>query len=354
MALREATIPARLTRPLIDLVRERRPESVPALLQSAGISPALLLGDAQSLPLSRYEALLTAAGALLDDTALALEVGRRITVDAHGALGQVLRGCATFDEILATVERCYRLVSPAFLVRYRRGRELCEWRVRIGAPMSSDMLRFFLEAHAVAWHNDLVTLFGAAPAADVYLSLAPLSHRRRYRELLPMRFHFAATKLPEMRCTLPTEWMMRPLPARTERLPLPPLPTRQSVTGYAAWCELMLREAEELQPSLEQLAEILSISPRTLSRKLAEEDANFRDIGNRVRHQRACELLEANHESVTQIAYRLGYADTTTFSRAFRHAAGVAPARFRQNAIGGPSRAAPAVQLPGLYQTGEV
>ena len=40
-----------------------------------------------------------------------------------------------------------------------------------------------------------------------------------------------------------------------------------------------------------QLAELLSISPRTLTRYLANEGHTLRDLANDVRHRRACEML---------------------------------------------------------------
>jgi AraC-like DNA-binding protein len=92
---------------------------------------------------------------------------------------------------------------------------------------------------------------------------------------------------------------------------------------------MMLREAECVQPKLADLAALLAVSPRTLTRKLADEGHALRDLAKQVRLARACRMLEDLGQPVAQVAWRLGYADPTNFSHAFRAAIGESPRQYR-------------------------
>ena len=67
-----------------------------------------------------------------------------------------------------------------------------------------------------------------------------------------------------------------------------------------------------------------------MQRKLGEEDATFNGVLNAVR----CELAQGYlrkqpRPSLTEVAFMLGFSDTSSFSRAFQRWTGVAPSQFR-------------------------
>jgi AraC-like DNA-binding protein len=86
-----------------------------------------------------------------------------------------------------------------------------------------------------------------------------------------------------------------------------------------------------LTPS--KIARALSVSGRTLSRRLADEGTSFRIILDDVRREFACALLQDRTLSVADIAFFLQYAEPAAFHRAFRRWMGQAPGDFR-NAAG--------------------
>jgi AraC-like DNA-binding protein len=78
-------------------------------------------------------------------------------------------------------------------------------------------------------------------------------------------------------------------------------------------------------PSLEQLADRLAVSSRTLRRRLTEEKTSFRALVDEVRAALAEELLSTGSLTVEQVAGRLGYAETASFTHAFTRWKGVSP-----------------------------
>lgn len=86
-------------------------------------------------------------------------------------------------------------------------------------------------------------------------------------------------------------------------------------------------------PSLEAMAERFCVSSRTLKRRLAEKDTTYREILESVLKDRAIQLLRYTNQSVSEIAYELGYADLSNFSRAFRKWTGKSASEFRDGGV---------------------
>jgi AraC-like DNA-binding protein len=77
-------------------------------------------------------------------------------------------------------------------------------------------------------------------------------------------------------------------------------------------------------PALEEIARVLNVSPRTLRRRLADSNTSFRGILDDIRRLIAEDLLGEGN-TVTDVAYRMGYADAASFSRAFKRWTGRTP-----------------------------
>jgi len=87
-----------------------------------------------------------------------------------------------------------------------------------------------------------------------------------------------------------------------------------------------------LRPSLAALAGGLNMSERTLKRRLQGEGTSFRQIVVEARAGLAAELVRGGESTITEIAERLGYADLSSFSQAFKRWHGSAPENFRREA----------------------
>ena len=77
------------------------------------------------------------------------------------------------------------------------------------------------------------------------------------------------------------------------------------------------------------VARALTISERTLSRRLADEGTSFRGILDDVRREFACALLQDRSLSVGDIAFFLQYSEPAAFHRSFRRWTGKTPLAFR-------------------------
>ncbi|MGA7755342.1 MAG: AraC family transcriptional regulator ligand-binding domain-containing protein [Candidatus Sulfotelmatobacter sp.] len=84
------------------------------------------------------------------------------------------------------------------------------------------------------------------------------------------------------------------------------------------------------RPTIEDIADALHISSRTLQRRLQDEDSSFQRVLEEARHQLARHFLNNSVLELNEAAYLLGYEDGNSFVRAFRSWEGVPPARWRE------------------------
>lgn len=83
-------------------------------------------------------------------------------------------------------------------------------------------------------------------------------------------------------------------------------------------------------PTIDQTAERLSISVRSLQRRLHDLGYNYSEIVEDVRCSQACQLLRNSEVSVSRTAVLLGYRDPSSFSRAFVRWMQMPPRTYRR------------------------
>jgi len=174
-------------------------------------------------------------------------------------------------------------------------------------------------------------LSGCRPA-EVLLPRAspmnPLPYQRHFR--VPTRFDSEQAAL-----VFPRKLLDRPVPGANPvlRKILEATVSRIEAVTPPTVADQVLRELRPRVTSdavtLEGTAERMSMHPRTLNRRLQEERTSFRTLLNQSRLEVACQMLEATRLSVTQIGFALNYADSTSFSHAFRRFSGRTPSNWR-------------------------
>lgn len=86
--------------------------------------------------------------------------------------------------------------------------------------------------------------------------------------------------------------------------------------------------------TLDNAAKSLRIEPRSLQRRLNEENLSFRDLVDEWRKARATLLLRQTRLSLSEISLALGYSDQSIFSRAFQRWHGMRPLAYRKQSAG--------------------
>jgi len=84
------------------------------------------------------------------------------------------------------------------------------------------------------------------------------------------------------------------------------------------------------QATVHRTARQLGISSRSLQRRLAEFGTSYSELLAEVRLDTACYLLVESDHRIADIAARLGFAGTSSFSRTFRRLMKIQPGAYRK------------------------
>ncbi|MDR2837111.1 MAG: AraC family transcriptional regulator [Azonexus sp.] len=318
--------------------QQREPK---ALLAELGIDTAY---PARRIPIRDYATLYNRLNQQFDDEAFGL-FARPMRVGSFEFLCRSCLSASTLADALARASRFLRVTLPDLAVSVRRSRgqaELIITETRKLADHGDDAGRVF----AFEWllrllHGLSCWLVGRGINLDsVIFPYQKPDHFADYALIFTADSRFAPT-VPGGNGTLVAAFNanLLDLPVRRDEAALtrfldgaPGKITllyrrdREMVTRIRD----LLREALPATLSLDQIAERLYQSPRTLHRRLAEEGSSFRAIKDALRRDLALARLSKTALPIAQIAADLGYADASAFYRAFVEWTGMAPARYRR------------------------
>ena len=168
----------------------------------------------------------------------------------------------------------------------------------------------------------------------VLLDYSPPKHSKRYEEILRCPIQFGQ---PRCEVHYPSRYLERELgnydPETLQALEVlqSRLMTKLSAENdVVAEVKLALRRTPGSFPNLERVAEGLTMSPRTLRRKLGAANTRFQDLLDAERRRVAEEYLTTSELSVQQIADLCGFSDAQNFSQAFKRWLSISPTEYRR------------------------
>ena len=118
--------------------------------------------------------------------------------------------------------------------------------------------------------------------------------------------------------------MRMPIPNRDPRMAcmleeyMAQLGARSSNSKAAKVEQIITDLLSTAECSLERVAELFRVTPRTLQNWLQRENTSFHQILEQVRRELAMQYLKTEGMSLTNISLLLGYSDSSTFTRSFR------------------------------------
>lgn len=292
--------------------------------------------------------------ALAEKDGLSFMLARELRVTIHGTLGFAALTSPTFAGALDSVRRYLQLRAPFLSMSQSEtdGHVLVKLCTEFDVPGIYPFLAETVSATLILLTEQLLDRsdaenrgFGLAngklPGVTVRLCGPEPAYYRQIAGLLPVRFEYGQ---PDNMLVFPKALLsvrMRLADAEASRMARDECEFElqkalKDQGDLAMAVRNMLRLMPAPLPSLEVMAERFFVSSRTLKRRLADKETSYREIVEAVLKDRAIQLLRYTNQSVSEIAYELGYADLSNFSRAFRKWTGKSASEFRE---GGPDPA---------------
>jgi AraC-like DNA-binding protein len=296
--------------------------------------PTALLEQADArIGLLHYGQLCLRAMHLTGEAAMGYEFGLRNNLTTHGFYGFGLMSQPTLRDAVEFGMRFAPLRLPGWSCRYYVDGNQAVFEAHETVPYG--MLRqYAADMLMVSMGNSfqqLLTL-GQPVAMELWFDCPEPEYYARYRERLPpARFSKGANQI-----RFPLEDVVRPLAtanAVTARLVARECERELALLGYTEnfleRVRAVLLNEQGQYPALDTVATRLSMSTRTLKRRLQQHGLSYQHLLDEARKRDCMRLLEDRSLTLEQIAERLGYSEATSFSRAFGKWTGKTPSAFR-------------------------
>jgi AraC-like DNA-binding protein len=305
-----------------------------SLYRTVDLDASVLEDPDSRIPFAQLVALYEKASELTGDADFGLHIAENINLSAFDVVGYCAVNSSTLGAAFARVARYHSIWTDGALFTLESANETSAIVYGYVDPS--------IREHRQDAEMTLATVTTLcrkiatpdfAPASVEFQHEAPADfseHVRLFR--CPVKFGAMANRL-----SFPSSFLSLPI-----------------AKADASLCVLLDRHAEELltkfpprdslldqlrsqiagefrggEPSLERIADQLGVTPRTLQRKLHELGTSYNDVVDQMRRQLAMRYLREPQMAICEVAYLLGFSESSSFHRAFKRWTGVTPKEFR-------------------------
>ncbi|MCH8544475.1 MAG: AraC family transcriptional regulator [Alcanivorax sp.] len=304
------------------------------LVQGTGIDVETLLHSDGFIDWPGICQLIANVHQITDQPDIALQTGLRALPAMHGPMGVAAMASPTLRDAMHLFARYNNTRTRIFNTVMEETPTHITLRLKFAYPKDS-VIQFLTESAMASSYACHVVLRGKPiDGGTVYFNYPPPPWADCYPQV------FRGTRIvfdaPDVALSLPASYGDEPLLSHDRDLlwvAIQQCEVRQEALrkqGTISDRVLSLLQQKPGKASLDGIADQLHMSPRTLIRKLKQEDTRFQQLLDQTLSRRAAQLLSLPHYTVAAVAEDLGYTDVASFRRAFQRWFGTSPGRFRE------------------------
>jgi AraC-like DNA-binding protein len=304
------------------------------LYNAVNLDPSVLLDPDNRIPFAQLVALYEKAAELTGDDKFGVHIGQSINPTAFDVVGYCALNSSTLGAAFARVARYHSIWTDGALFMVETAND------------TSAIVYSYADTSIHDHRQDaemtlatVTTLCRNIASPDFAPTSVEFQHdtprdTSEHRQLFRCTIEFRASS---NKLTFPSSFLSLPI-----------------AKADASLCALLDRHAEELlakfppqhslvdqvrsiiatelrggDPSLEHVADKLSLTPRTLQRKLQDLGTSHNELLEQMRRQLAMRYLREREMAICEVAYLLGFSESSSFHRAFKRWTGLTPKEFR-------------------------
>jgi len=312
----------------------------PSLFAALGLSPAVAIDPDGRLPLDVLLRAWSTAAELTGNPDFGLYAAQSVRIADFGALGYVIRHSPSLGDAYRRFARYLGMVNQAVELSVIDGETHASLRVRTRSPVADlqvlrqpvdcllgvlmECARRFsggsVTAHAVRFrHPEPAQTSGYLRCFDVLPAFGqPVDELVLPRSLLDQPNHEADPLL------LPI------LEEHLEKRADSTTPASADLDRVRWVVKQLLKNSE---PTPDQTAKQLRMSPRTLQRRLQQQGTSFKLLVEEVRKEQALQHVQNSSMPLAEIAFVLGFSEVSAFHRAFKRWTGQTPIEVRKRSV---------------------
>ena len=265
-----------------------------------------------------------------------IRVGQEMKIEDYGVLGLSWKTCSWAGEIFDRSERYFKMLSNTYVFKVQKRGDI-------------SYVYLFRDSH----HRRGIALSNEATFSATVVVLQAITETN----IIPVEVSFTHSPpssmdsyLKAFNCQVIFDQPDNYIAYRAEDLKIRTAKADASINQF-----LVARVEEETQgmevhynrlvvdveqlirnalpsgiPSIEYVSDYMSMSKRTLTRRLSEGGVSFRDLIRNTQENISKQLLKQSSRSIGEIAFETGFSDQSAFNRAFKRWTGQSPVEFRK------------------------
>lgn len=303
------------------------------LFSNAGIDPALRMDPNARVSADKLDQLIWTAKLESHDDAFAFHLVERVHPSYYGVMGYAWLASETLRKAFELLCRYQRLLSDDGLVHLEdTGKQLkveLEWLPQIERdPALRERIRL---SNAVRLCR--MTCGSSFKPDQVFFMQEEPARPAAYYEYFRCELEFGAGSSSIL---IDAETADRVLPGYNPQLLL--LFEKQIIDHLAKLNKddivgqtksVIFDQLPFGQVAIDQIADKLFLSERTLRRRLKEAGSSFKEILAKTRRELGERYIQDSSLSLTEIAFMLGFSDSSSLSRAYKNWTGKTPSESR-------------------------
>ena len=318
-------------------LRERDLSQQPAL-ERAGINPAVLNKHSQRVHTDQVARLFKTVQETLDDEFMGFTQSN-CKVGIFATMTELVSRCTNLGELLEKAVSFYNLISNDIPMRLERSKGNAVLSFEMTNPQL-DPENFMTEFWLVIWHRFPSWYIGQPiRLKETHFSFSAPTHRTELQIMFPAQLHFNSSA---NRLIFDEHYLDKPLVRTDQELAqfVQNAPADiMTIPGFDSTLEAQIeRIISQRHPDhlvfmpIHQLAAELGISSQTLHRRLVESATSYQKIKDNLRREVAINKLVNEGLTVERVAEIVGFTESRSFTRAFKHWTGLTPREYcKQN-----------------------
>jgi AraC-like DNA-binding protein len=303
------------------------------LLRSRELDPEELDHDEVCVPRSLVYRLCERALDLTRDPAFGLHWAERLAAAAFNPVADLVAHAATLRQGFESLRRFHRLLNDQPSFRLSEHEEKVRVQCFDLAGASPGMQRFASEMLVLGIVRLIRSFCPRARIDEVTFAYPAPQYHGEYKRLLALvpRFGERQTAIVFDRALMnraslhKDEDVHEALRAIAERRIL----RLSQHTPFTLRVRDLLVEQGPSQPDMDRIARTLGLSKRSLRRRLVSEGSSYKAIVKEALAIVAKRYLRDKRLTIQETAYEMGFADSSTFHRAFKRWTGNTPGSYR-------------------------
>ncbi len=308
--------------------------TIEQLENKTGINPSHLDNLDKRISLDKHVALWHAAIELTRDPAFALHLGENSKVEDAGIISLVIMNAATLGGMYSRIKRYIHLVAESDRIEIIEQGQHAHLRYTIEVP--EFFTTYAIErSFAMALNWSRLFIGKKFEPIEIHFQYQAPEYLAEYQRVFntSMKFEqeYNAIVFDKHYLELPNNdynhYLDTIIREQADNL-LHKLSSNDNLIQQTY--KLIVHYLPTGDLTVDKISSELNMSRRTLARKLKDEGVSFQDLVEQTKKNLSKNYLQQNDISINDIAYMLGFSETSAFSRAFKRWFGDNPQSFRK------------------------